>query len=67
MSTILSSDEMVRRAVLWISEQRKADPSLSVIKLAQEASARFDLSPIAEQWLLETFAKRDAEPPVTPR
>jgi hypothetical protein len=55
MTTILSSDEILHRAVVWISEQRKADPGLNVMKLVQEASARFDLPPSAEAWLRETF------------
>ena len=57
MATILSADEILHRAVLWISEQRQANPNLSSVKLVQEASARFDLPPSAEQWLMETFGR----------
>ena len=59
MSTILSTDDIVHRAVLWIADQREANPEINPVKLVQEASARFDLPPSAEAWLMETFA-RDA-------
>jgi len=62
MSTILSSDEILHRAVVWISEQRKANPHWNAAKLVQEASARFDLPPSAEAWLVETFATEHQPP-----
>lgn len=60
MTTILSTDDIVHRAVLWIAEQREANPEINPLKLVQEASARFDLPPSAEAWLMETFARPDA-------
>lgn len=65
MGTIISPDEILHRAVRWISEQRKADPDANPVRLVQQASARFDLSPAAEAWLMETFG-RDDVPPVNP-
>jgi len=65
MATIVSPDEVLHRAVTWISEQRRADPSLNATKLVQEAAARFDLSPAAEAWLMETFGRRSSQPPDT--
>jgi hypothetical protein len=57
MTTILSQDEILHRAVLWISEQRKANPQVNMVQLVQQASARFELPPSAEEWLLETFGR----------
>lgn len=57
MTTILSSDEILHRAVQWISAERTANPHASVVKLVQEASTRFDLPPSAEEWLMETFGR----------
>jgi hypothetical protein len=57
MTTILSADEILHRAVAWIAEERKSDPHANVAKLVQQASARFDLSPSAEEWLMETFGR----------
>jgi len=57
MTTILSTDDIVHRAVLWIAQQREVDPDINPVKLVQEASARFDLPPSAEAWLMETFAR----------
>lgn len=60
MSTILSTDDIVHRAVLWIADQREANPEINPVELVQEASARFDLPPSAEAWLMETFARDGA-------
>ncbi len=65
MSTILSPDEVLHRAVVWISEQRRANPQLNALKLVQEASTRFDLPPTAEAWLMATFAG-EPRPPLDP-
>lgn len=54
---ILPHGEHVRRAVRWISERRREQISLNQLKLLSEASFRFDLSPLEEEWLLHTFGK----------
>jgi hypothetical protein len=53
---ILPEGEHVRRAVRWISDQRREGPGQNSLKLVGEASFRFDLSPLEEEWLLHTFA-----------
>jgi hypothetical protein len=57
---ILPEGEHVRRAVRWISDQRRDGLELSSLKLVGEASFRFDLSPREEDWLLHTFARTAA-------
>lgn len=52
--SILPEKENLRRAVRWISDQ--GDFSLKVI---EEASVRFDLSPSDESFLLNHFTKKE--------
>jgi hypothetical protein len=53
---ILPHGEHVRRAVRWISDCRRAGEQRNALKLVSEASFRFDLSPLEEDWLLHTFS-----------
>lgn len=43
--TIMPEGEDLRKAVKWISEQRKEDAGKPLKKLVGEASIRFNLSP----------------------
>jgi hypothetical protein len=54
--------EAIRRALRWISDQRAADPGLKLSKAIDEASQRFDLSPLEADFLLQALlaAKKDA-------
>jgi hypothetical protein len=67
---ILPHGEHVRRAVRWISDRRRDEVQPSSLKLVSEASFRFDLSPLEEEWLLHTFgtpsAERSAKPAARP-
>ena len=49
--TVLPKGEDLRRAVLWISEQGKAEQGWSYA-LIEEASRRFNLSPKDEEFLI---------------
>ena len=51
--------EELRRAVRWISEQRREDPRVSLADLVTEASRRFDLSPLEEQFLREDLVEEE--------
>ncbi len=42
----------LRRALIWLAEQRMADPKASRSKLISEAGQRFDLSPMEEDFLI---------------
>jgi hypothetical protein len=46
--------EKLRRALLWLSAEREA-PGANLVKLIEQASVRFDLSPAEEEWLLLTL------------
>ena len=58
MSTILPQGEKLKQAVQWISEKRKEKPDINLIKLVDDASFRFDLSPKDSEFLLR-FVKND--------
>ena len=46
----------LRKAVKWVSQERKANPEANLQKLVQEASLRFNLSP-ADGEFLARFVK----------
>jgi hypothetical protein len=58
MSTIVSSDEQLRRALQWISEQRRSQPERSSLSVIEEAAMRFDLGPNQEQWLIHMLSEK---------
>jgi hypothetical protein len=57
--SILPEGEHVRRALRWYSDSR-SDGS-SALALINEASVRFDLSPLEEEWMLRNLLDRPAE------
>lgn len=57
MSTVQPQGEALKKAIEWISEQRKKKPEISAVKLANEAALRFDLSPKDSEFLLR-FVKQ---------
>jgi hypothetical protein len=60
MSNVQPQGEALKKAVEWISEQRKKNPDAPVVKLANDAALRFDLSPKDSEFLLR-FLKKDPE------
>ena len=60
MSTVIPQGDALKKAVAWISEQRKAKPDQNLSALADEASFRFDLSPKDGEFLLR-FLKEDPD------
>jgi hypothetical protein len=61
MATIQPKGEKVRQAVKHISAELKDDPKKSIQKLIQEASHRFNLSPLEEESLI-AFYREGKEP-----
>lgn len=55
MSNVLPEGEDLRKAIRWISERLKENPSLNVSELINEAIFRFDLSPKDGDFLLHFF------------
>jgi hypothetical protein len=61
MSTdLLPAGETLRKAVRWISEQRRDDPGANIKKLVEEAGLRFDLPPLDQEYLWHTFVQAPA-------
>jgi hypothetical protein len=58
--SLLPEGEEVRRALLWISDERRAQPDKKLAQILEEASLRFDLSPAQEAWLFRTLVDGSA-------
>jgi len=52
---ILPEGDSLRRALRWLSERRLEDPKAPRAKIISEASERFDLSPVEEEFLLRDW------------
>lgn len=59
MSTIQPQGENLRRAVKWISEERKYGPARKPAKLIEEACFRFNLTPVDAEYLAR-YVKEEA-------
>ena len=57
MPTVMPQGEEIRKAVKWISEERKYNPEAKPAKLIEEACLKFDLSPMDADYLLNFFKK----------
>ena len=51
MATVQPDGENIRKAVKWISEERKFNPNAKSSKLIEEACLKFDLSPMDAEYL----------------
>lgn len=61
MTTIMPEGENIRKAVKWISEERKFEPQKKVADLVDIACAKFDLSPMESEYLCRFFKQKDTE------
>jgi hypothetical protein len=50
--------EALRSALRWLDGRVQDDPRLDRAKLVGEASARFDLTPLEEEFLLTNWVRR---------
>ena len=53
----------VKQAIRWLDEQLREKPGLDRVTLVDEASRRFDLTPLDADFLLRHLAERKAHPP----
>lgn len=51
----------IKQAVKWIDEQLHDNPKADRVKLIDDASRRFDLTPLDEEFLLRHLAERRAK------
>ena len=47
----------LKKAVEWISQRRREDPSAALATLVDEACRRFDLNPMQADFLLRHFTQ----------
>ncbi len=52
----------IKQAIMWIDEQLIEKPAADRMKLVDEASRRFDLTPLDEDFLLRHLAERPKGP-----
>ncbi len=52
----------IKQAIMWIDEQLVEKPGADRMKLVDEASRRFDLTPLDEDFLLRHLAERPKGP-----
>jgi hypothetical protein len=58
MTTVQPEGEDLRKAVKWISEERKYNPGKKFSELIEEACLKFDLSPMAAEYLFKMAKKQ---------
>lgn len=51
MGTVQPQGENLRRAVKWISEERKYGPDRKPVELIEEACLKFNLTPVDAEYL----------------
>ena len=49
--SITPQGEAIRKAVKWISEERKFDPAVNPGQLVEKAAVKFDLNPMEVEYL----------------
>ncbi len=54
---MLPHGESLRRALRWLDERVRETPQADRGKLVSEAGARFDLSPVEEEFLLRSWLR----------
>ena len=54
----MAGEEPIKRAVKWIDDQLLDNPRADRLQLVDQASRRFDLSPLDEKFLLRHLAQR---------
>ncbi len=60
MPTIMPEGENLRKAIKWISAMREEQKQpVPLAKLVEEASLKFDLSPVDQEFLFNFFRKKD--------
>jgi hypothetical protein len=54
----MAGEAPIKQAVKWIDDQLTDNPSVDRVKLVDEASRRFDLSPLDADFQLRHLAER---------
>ncbi len=54
----MAGEAPIKQAVKWIDDQLLDNPRADRLKLVDQASRRFDLSPLDEEFLIRHLAER---------
>jgi hypothetical protein len=54
----MAGEAPIKQAVKWIDDQLQGNPGADRVKLVDEASRRFDLSPLDADFLFRHLAER---------
>jgi hypothetical protein len=54
---VVPHGEALRRALLWLDERVRDEPGLDRLKLVSEAAARYDLTPLEEDFLVGSWVR----------
>lgn len=54
----MAGEAPIKQAVNWIDEQLRDNPKADRVKLVDEASRRYDLSPLDQDFLFRHLAER---------
>jgi hypothetical protein len=54
----MAGEAPIKQAILWIDEQLRDQPGADRLKLVDEASRRFDLTPLDADFLIRHLAER---------
>ena len=57
-----ASHETLVRALDWVNKRLRESPPVNKLKAIDEASIRFDLSPLDQEWLICQLTKDKNEP-----
>jgi hypothetical protein len=60
MTTVQPEGEDLRKAVKWISDERTYGAKKTFLKLIEEASLKFDLSPMDADYLVNFFRREES-------
>ncbi|MGD9239009.1 MAG: hypothetical protein PVG69_03225 [Desulfobacterales bacterium] len=58
MTTVQPQGEDLRKAVKWISAERRYNPGQKLPKLIEKACLKFDLSPMDAEYLLNFLKQK---------
>ncbi|MBW1695248.1 MAG: hypothetical protein JRH18_17425 [Deltaproteobacteria bacterium] len=58
--SIQPEGEEIRKAVKWISEEKRYNPGRSVQQLIEAACLKFDLSPLEAEYLYRCYREEKA-------
>jgi len=61
MNNIQLEGDSIRKAVLWISQQRKKEPVKKPFELAKLAGLKFDLTPVENEFIFKFVQNPDIE------